>query len=268
MTENDLRAFLRSRRARISPEAAGLPRPPGVRRVPGLRREEVAQLAGVSVDYYVRLERGRNPHASPAVLDAVARALRLDPAERDHLFALAKPGRPQSRPAPGSVRPGLLHVLDNVSGIPALILDHRLDVLAMNRLARAFYPGFDEVPAGEWNMASFMFLDPAARELYVEWPETARENVGMLRLYAGRHPQDPRLADLVEALTTDPDFRRLWAEQDVYRPTYGDKRYRHPLAGELTLGFEAFTPSGAPHQTLGLYPVEPGSPSEAALRTL
>ncbi|MFD7834566.1 helix-turn-helix transcriptional regulator [Streptomyces sp. NPDC059761] len=222
----------------------------------------------MSVDYYVQLERGRNPHASPAVLDAVARALQLDAAERDHLFALAKPGRPQPRPAPEPVRPGLLHLMENISDIPALILDHRLDVLAMNRLARTFYPSFDEVPAGEWNMAHFMFLNPAARELYVEWPETARENVGMLRLYAGRHPQDPRLADILEDLTADPDFRRLWAEQDVYRPTYGAKRYRHPLAGELTLGFKAFTPSGAPDQTLGLYPVEPGSPSETALRTL
>ncbi|MGI5159877.1 helix-turn-helix transcriptional regulator [Microbispora sp. CA-102843] len=268
MTDSDLRDFLRSRRARVSPEAAGLPRPPGVRRVPGLRREEVAQLAGVSVDYYVRLERGRNPHASAAVLDAVARALKLDPAERDHLFALAKPSRPQPREVPESVRPGLLHALDNISGIPALILDHRLDVLAMNRLARTFYPGFDQAPAGEWNMARFMFLDPAARELYVDWGETARENVGMLRLYAGRHPQDPRLIRIVEDLTAHPDFRRMWADQDVYRPTYGAKRYRHSLAGELTLGFEAFTPAGAPRQTLGLYTVEPGSPSEVALREI
>ncbi|WP_328419197.1 helix-turn-helix transcriptional regulator [Streptomyces sp. NBC_00443] len=224
--------------------------------------------AGVSVDYYVQLERGRNPHASAAVLDAVARALQVEPAERDHLFALAKPGRRQSRTTPEAVRPGLLHVLENISGIPALTLDHRLDVLAMNRLARTFYPGFDEVPAGEWNLARFMFLDVAARELYVERPETARENVGMLRLYAGRHAQGPRLAQLIEDLTADPDFRRLWADQDVYRPTYGAKRYRHPLGGELTLGFKAFTPSGAPRQTLGLYPVEPGSPSDAALRTL
>ncbi|MFF4764771.1 helix-turn-helix domain-containing protein [Streptomyces sp. NPDC001292] len=268
MNESDLRDFLRSRRARVSPEQAGLPRPPGVRRVPGLRREEVAQLAGVSVDYYVRLERGRNPHASAAVLDAVARALKLDAAERDHLFALAKPSRPEPRQAPESVRPGLLHALDNITGIPALILDHRLDVLAMNRLARTFYPTFDELPAGDWNMARFMFLDPAARQLYVDWGETAHENVGMLRLHAGRHPQDERLARIVEDLTADPDFRRLWADQDVFRPTYGAKRYRHPTAGELVLGFEAFTPAGAPRQTLGLYPVEPGSPSEAALRAL
>ncbi|MBO1413234.1 helix-turn-helix transcriptional regulator [Streptomyces sp. FH025] len=268
MTDSDLRDFLRSRRARVTPEAAGLPRPPGIRRVPGLRREEVAQLAGVSVDYYVRLERGRNPHASAAVLDAVARALKLDPAERDHLFALARPARRQPRQAPETVRPGLLHALDNITGIPALILDHRLDVLAMNRLARTFYPSFDQLPPGAWNMARFMFLDTAARELYADWAETARENVGMLRLHAGRNPQDEHLARLVDDLTADPDFRRLWNDQNVYRPTYGTKRYRHPVVGELTLGFEAFTPAGAPHQTLGLYPVEPGSPSEVALRML
>ncbi len=266
--ETDLREFLRSRRARISPEAAGLPPHPGVRRVPGLRREEVAQLAGVSVDYYVQLERGRNTHVSAAVLDAVARALQLDDTERDHLFALAKPSGPQPLPNVQQVRPGLARVLDNITAIPAMVLGHRLDVLAMNRLARTFYPGFDDVAAGEWNMARFMFLDPAARDLYLDWAETARENIGMLHLYAGRNPRDPRLAALVGELSDDPDFRRWWPRQDVYRPTFGVKRYRHPIAGELSLGFEAFTPSGDLDQTLGLYTVEPGSPSEKILRTL
>lgn len=268
MAETDLRAFLRSRRARISPEAAGLARHSGVRRVPGLRREEVAQLAGVSVDYYVRLERGRNPHASAAVLDAVARVLQLDDAERDHLFALAKPSRPQPQPARAEVRPGLLHVLDNITEIPALLLGLRLDVLAMNRLARTFYPTFDTGPSGTWNMARFMFLDPAARDVYVEWHETARENVGMLQLHASHHPYDPHLGTLVEELSVDPDFRRLWAEQVVFRPKHGAKRYRHAVVGELTLGFEAFAPAGDPDQTLGLYTAEPGSPSADALRAL
>ncbi|MFE3226918.1 helix-turn-helix transcriptional regulator [Nocardia sp. NPDC059228] len=268
MIETDLREFLRSRRARISPEAAGLPPHPGVRRVPGLRREEVAQLAGVSVDYYVQLERGRNTHVSAAVLDAVARALQLDGTERDHLFALAKPTgrRPQSTIQ--QARPGLVRVLDNITAIPAMILGHRLDVLAMNHLARTFYPGFGDVPAGEWNMARFMFLDAAARDLYLDWSETARENIGMLHLYAGHHPRDPKLAALVSELSADPDFRHWWARQDVYRPTFGAKRYRHLIAGELTLGFEAFTPTGDLDQTLGLYTVEPGSPSERALRAL
>jgi transcriptional regulator with XRE-family HTH domain len=272
MSAADLRAFLRSRRARISPEAAGLPRSPGVRRVPGLRREEVAQLAGVSVDYYVRLERGRNAHASASVLDAVARALQLDDTERDHLYALAKPTRQRPRAAAQQAaqqaRPGLLQVLENISNIPAMILGPRLDVLAMNRLALSFYPDFDSLPPGEWNMARFMFLNDTARDLYRDWPETARENVGMLHLYASHHPHDPRLTELVGDLSADPDFRRWWADQDVYRPTYGAKRYRHPLVGDLTLGFEAFTPASDPGHTLGLYTVEPGSPSEHALRTI
>lgn len=267
--ETDIRVFLRSRRARITPEQAGLPMLPGVRRVPGLRREEVAQLAGVSVDYYVRLERGRSASVSVSVLEAVARALQLNDAERDHLFALAKPSRQRSRPAAGQrARQGLLRTLENIADIPALILGHRLDVLAMNRLAKSFYSEFDSLPAEERNMARFMFLNDAARDLYLDWPETARENIGMLHLYASHHPHDPRLSELVGELSADRDFRRWWADHDVYRPSYGTKRYRHPLVGELTLGFEAFTPMGDVDQTLGLYTVEPGSPSEHALRML
>ncbi|RMI28949.1 helix-turn-helix transcriptional regulator [Nocardia stercoris] len=223
---------------------------------------------GVSVDYYVRLERGRNRHVSTAVLDAVARALQLDATERDHLFALAKPVARQSQPTVQQARPGLVRVLDNITTIPALILGHRLDVLAMNRLARTFYPSFGDDSTGAWNMARFMFLDPAARDLYVEWSETARENIGMLHLYAGHHPNDPKLAALITELSADPDFRRWWPQQDVFRPTFGAKRYRHPDLGELTLGFEAFTPTGDLDQTLGLYTVEPGSPSDRTLRTL
>jgi transcriptional regulator with XRE-family HTH domain len=268
--ETDIRVFLRSRRARISPEQAGLPMLPGVRRVPGLRREEVAQLAGVSVDYYVRLERGRSASVSVSVLDAVARALQLNDAERDHLFALAKPARRRPRAAATQrARPGLLHALQNIADIPAMILGHRLDVLALNRLASSFYSDFDGLPPEERNMARFMFLNDAARDLYVDWSDTAREVVGMLHLYASHHPHDPRLSELVGDLSvSDRDFRRWWADQDVYRPSYGAKRYRHPLVGELTLGFEAFTPTGDLDQTLALYTVEPGSPSEHALRVL
>jgi hypothetical protein len=198
----------------------------------------------------------------------VARALQLDDTERDHLFALAKPTRQRPRAATQQARQGLLRVLENISDIPALVLGHRLDVLAMNRLALSFYPNFDDLPAGEWNMARFMFLNDTARDLYLDWPETARENVGMLHLYASHHPDDPRLTELVGDLSADPDFRRWWADQDVYRPTYGAKRYRHPLVGELTLGFEAFTPAGDTGHTLGLYTVEPRSPSENALRKI
>ncbi|MFE7775009.1 hypothetical protein ACFU5O_14105 [Streptomyces sp. NPDC057445] len=163
----------------------------------------------------------------------------------------------------------MLQALENIADVPALLLGHRLDVLAANHLARAFYRDFEGLPADEWNMARYMFLDAAARKLYVDWPETARENVGMLHLYASHHPRDPRLAQLVGELSVgDPDFRRWWADHDVYQPRYGSKRYHHPLVGDLTLGFEAFTPMGDPEQTLGLYTVEPGSPSENALRML
>lgn len=268
--EPDIRDFLRTRRARITPEQAGLPPHPGVRRVPGLRRDEVAQLAGVSVDYYVRLERGRSTSVSAAVLDAVARALQLNDTERNHLYALANPTRQRPHPrASQRARPGLLRALANIADIPALLLGHRLDVLATNHLARAFYRDFEGLPDGEWNMARYMFLDAAARDLYVDWLATAREIVGMLHLYASHHPRDPRLAQLVGELSVaDRDFRRWWAEHDVYQPKYGSKRYHDPLVGDLTLGFEAFTPAGDPDQTLGLYTVEPGSPSENALRML
>ncbi|MFD8762779.1 helix-turn-helix transcriptional regulator [Streptomyces mirabilis] len=269
--ETDLREFLRTRRARITPEQAGLPPHPGVRRVPGLRREEVAQLAGVSVDYYIRLERGRSTSVSESVLEAVARVLQLDDTERSHLFALAKPAR--RRPctvAAQRARTGLLRALDNITDVPALLLGHRLDVLASNHLIRALYPDFETLPAGEQNMARYMFLNPAARDLYSNyWVETAREIVGMLHLYTSHHPHDSRLAQLVGDLSrNDPDFRRWWADHDVFRPQHGTKRYHHPLVGELTLGYEAFTPIGDPDQTLGIYTVKPGSPSEDALRML
>ncbi|MGW3321720.1 helix-turn-helix domain-containing protein [Streptomyces virginiae] len=268
--ETDVRDFLRTRRARITPEQAGLAPHLGVRRVPGLRREEVAQLAGVSVDYYVRLERGRTTSVSAAVLNAVAHALQLNATERNHLFALADPTRQRPHASTAQrARPGLLRVLEIITDVPALLLGHRLDILAANHLARALYRDFEGLPAGERNMARYMFLAPEARALYADWPETARENVGMLHLYASHHPRDPRLARLVGELSDgDTDFRRWWSEHDVYRPEYGSKRYRHPLAGDLTLGFEAFTPMGDPDQTLGLYTVDPGSPSENALRTL
>jgi transcriptional regulator with XRE-family HTH domain len=266
----ELREFLRTRRARITPEQAGLPPQPGVRRVPGLRREEVARLAGISVDYYIQLERGRGAGVSASILQAVARALQLSDTECSHLFALAKPTRRRPRAmAAQRARPGLVQALENITDVPALVLGHRLDVLATNRLARALYADFDALPAGEQNMARYMFLDGAARDLYADWPRAARDTVGVLRLYASHHPHDPRLAQLVGDLSvSDPDFRRWWADHDVYQPQHGTKRYRHPLVGELTLSFQTLTPTGDPDQTLGLHTVEPGSPSENALRLL
>lgn len=266
----ELREFLRSRRARITPEQAGLPQEPGARRVPGLRREEVARLAGVSVDYYVRLERGRNLNVSESVLDALARALQLNDTERGHLFTVARPRRGRPRPlAPQRVRPGVRQVLTALTGIPALVLGRRLDVLDSNHLARALYTDFEALPPGERNMARFVFLDEGARGLYVDWADAARGVVAHLHLYAGSHPNDPRLAELIGELSLrDHDFRHWWADHDVFRREHGTKRYHHPVVGDLTLAYEALTLTDDPDQTLGLHTAEPGSPSEGALRLL
>jgi len=266
----ELRDFLRSRRARITPERAGLPPEGGARRVPGLRREEVARLAGVSVDYYVRLERGRNLNVSESVLDALARALQLNDVERSHLFAVARPRRGQRRPlVPQRVRPGMRQVLTALTGVPALVLGRRLDVLDSNHLARALYTDFEALPHRDRNMARFVFLDEAARGLYVDWADAARGIVAHLHLYAGSHPHDPQLAELIGDLSLrDQDFRRWWADHDVFRREHGTKRYHHPVVGELTLAYEALTPTDDPDQTLGLHTAEPGSPSEQALRLL
>jgi len=238
--------------------------------VPGLRREEVAQLAGVSVDYYVRLERGRRVNVSESVLDALARALCLSETERAHLLAIARPSRKRPGPVPPQrVRPGLRRVLDSVTDLPAIVLGRRLDVLATNHLARVFYADFEALPRLERNMARFMFFDDIARELYVDWPAAARSIVGSLRLYAGRHPTDPQLAELVGDLSIrDSDFRRWWADHEVHTRSYGTKRYHHPVVGDLTLACEVFTTTDDPEQTLGLHAAEAGSPSEQALHLL
>ncbi|MEV6903759.1 helix-turn-helix transcriptional regulator [Amycolatopsis sp. NPDC051372] len=265
-----LRDFLRSRRAKITPADAGLTPHPGPRRVPGLRREEVAQLAGVSVDYYVRLERGRNLNVSESVLDAISRALQLNDLERTHLFTLAKPTRSRPRPLPPQrVRPGLQLVLDSLHHVPAIVLGRRMDVLAANRLANALYTDFDALPPRSRNMARLIFLDDTVRGLYTDWEGAARGVVATLHLYAGRHPHDPALAELIGELSLrDQDFRRWWADHDVFERTHGVKHYHHPLVGELTLGYEAMTPVDDPEQTLGITTVEPGSPSEERLRLL
>jgi transcriptional regulator with XRE-family HTH domain len=266
----ELRDFLRTRRARITPEEAGLPPRPGARRVPGLRREEVAMLAGVSVDYYIRLERGRNVNASESVLDAVARAMRLDDTERAHLMMLARPSRARRRPlSPQQVPLALHRVLDAWTETPAVVLGRRMDVLVANRMARALYADFEALPRHERNMARYLFLDESARRLYADWESAARGIVAALHLYAGRHPQDPQLAELVGELSIrDVDFRLWWADHDVLAHTYGSKSYHHPVAGDLTLDYVALNPTGDPDLLLGLYTVEPGSPSEQGLRLL
>ncbi|WP_432038503.1 helix-turn-helix transcriptional regulator [Streptomyces cucumeris] len=264
--------FLRSRRARITPRQAGLSDDGGSRRVPGLRREEVAQLAGVSVDYYVRLERGRRLNVSETVLDAISRALRLDPVERTHLFQLAKPaaGRPRrtaTRPQP--VRPGMRDLLRILEHTPALVLGRRLDVLASNQMARALLTDFDALPHRERNLVRFMFCDETARTLYTHWDIHAHDMVASLRRDAGRHPHDPLPAELVGELSIgNEDFRRWWADQNVFRHTHGSKHFHHPIIGPLTLNHESLTLPADPNQRLSVYTAEAGSSSEEALRVL
>ncbi|MEU3183825.1 helix-turn-helix transcriptional regulator [Streptomyces sp. NPDC006923] len=262
--------FLRTRRARITPQDAGLPPSMGIRRVPGLRREEVALLAGVSAEYYERLERGRTKNASASVLDSVARVLRLNAAERDHLYALAAPtGSKRPRTAATRLRPGLRRALDLVTDVPALVLGPRQDLIAINDLGAAFYAGLDLLPPGQRNMLRYLFTVDAARELYDDWAATARTVVAELRRYAGTHPHDPKLADLVGDLAVrDRDFRCWWAEHDVYLRDHGSKRYHHPVVGDLELGYEAMKPVGEPDLTFGTHTVEAHSPSAEALALL
>lgn len=265
--KDELGEFLRSRRDRLRPDDVGLSGR-GRRRVPGLRREEIASLAGVSTDYYVRLEQGRNITASGDVLDALARALRLDEAEREHLHHLAKP-RPARRrpPRPQRVRPEVRRLMDGLA-TPAFVLGRRLDVLATNRMARALLADFDAMPAGERNHARWVFLDPRARDLYVDWETVARDNVAVLRMEAGERPGDEMLAALVGELSVkSPEFARWWAHHDVLVRGYGPKRFRHPIVGELEIHYEAVRLTDD-DQTLFLYCVERGSPSERALMLL
>ncbi|POM26588.1 hypothetical protein BTM25_09890 [Actinomadura rubteroloni] len=264
----ELGAFLRSRRARLRPDDLGLPGHGGRRRVPGLRREELAMLAGVSVDHYVRLEQGRTLHFSDAVLDAVARALRLDPAERDHLHRLARPSS-GTAPSPQEVRPGLRRLLDQAGDVPGYVLGRDLDVLAWNPLACALLADFGALPPRERNLARLIFLDPRLRDLYVDWRGKAGDVVAFLRLDASRRPGDPATTALVEELSAlSPDFRTLWAEHRLKDKTHGRYVYRHPVVGELELGFETLRLPDDPDQAFIAHTVEPGSPSETALRLL
>jgi transcriptional regulator with XRE-family HTH domain len=270
-TNSELRDFLHSRRAKVTPEQVGLTADGSNRRVLGLRREELAQLAGISVDYYTRLERGRRLNVSDSVLDSLARALLLSSTEREHLYRLARRNGsgPASDLARHRVRPGLQLVLDSLHESPALILGHRLDVLASNQLARALYTDWNALAPGQRNMARFVFFDAAARTLYADWPAAARSVVSALNLYAGRHPRDPDLADLVAELSArDQDFDRWWAARDVHRHTHGFKTFHHPLVGELTLRYETFRAFDEPDHMLGIDLAEPGSRAQESLHVL
>ncbi|MFJ1745633.1 helix-turn-helix transcriptional regulator [Streptomyces sp. NPDC088116] len=268
----ELREFLRTRRARITPEQAGVQPHPGPRRVPGLRREEVAYLAGVSADYYARLEQGRDLNISDSVLDAVARALRLSPTERDHLFDLARPPRARSRrraPAAQRIRPGLVNLLASLAHIPMFVIGHRMDILASNRLAHSVLTDFDALPARQRNFARYVFLDPTARERFEEWESMAADSVANLRRYSGRFPHDPRLAELIGELSVrDADFRRWWAGYDVHFATHCVKHVHHPDVGAMVFHGETLVFPEDPDQMVNLFTVEPDSPSAESLRLL
>ncbi|NJQ00779.1 helix-turn-helix domain-containing protein [Streptomyces zingiberis] len=263
--------FLRGRRARLTPGEAGLTDDGRARRVPGLRRDEVARLAGVSSEYYTRLEQGRSANPSPEVLDALARALRLDETEREYLSGLwaRKRGARRTPEPPQRIRPGVGLTLDALERVPAFVLGRRTEVLASNRLARAVLTDFDALPATKRQLARWTLLDPEARERCLDWERLAADTVAILRFEAGRHPGDRRLADLVGELTLGcPEFTGWWNDHRVLLRTHGTKRYHHPDAGDLTFAYESFAIPGSPGQTLCVYNAEPGSATARALRFL
>jgi transcriptional regulator with XRE-family HTH domain len=268
----ELSEFLRTRRARLKPEDVGLPDFGRYRRVPGLRREELAQLAGVSVAYYTRLEQGNGQHVSAEVLDAIARALRLSDAEHAHLTHLAKPKQRQKKKPAGrtqQVRGPLRTLLDTMEGGPAILVGRRSDILAWNRMAAAVFGDWAELPEHERNWARLVFFRPEYSDLFVDWEDKANDVVSQLRMDAGSHPDDPRLSALVGELSVkSQEFRRLWATHDVKEKCHGVQRLHHPLVGELDLRVESFRQADAHERMLVTYHAEPGSPSAEALRLL
>jgi transcriptional regulator with XRE-family HTH domain len=264
---NELGEFLRSRRARITPEQVGLPRGDR-RRVPGLRRDELARLAGVSVEYYARLEQGRSPNVSDSVLDAISNALSLNETETEHLRTLVRPTR-RARPSPrgAKVRRTVQLMLDQMDRLPAFVLGPRMDVLAWNRLADAVcdYSGHDEVP----NMCRRVFLDPRAHEIYQEWDRAAEETVAVLRWNASRNTNDRALAALIGELSIHSKrFRELWGRHDVRQKASGRKLLRHPLVGELDLAYESLPVPDHKDVLLVVYLAQPGSPTAEKLAVL
>ena len=270
----EIRKFLSSRRARITPEQAGLPAYGGNRRVKGLRREEVALLAGVSVDYYVRMERGSLASASDGVLEALASALQLDEAERDHLFHLARqsgaPSVPRRHKPAVTVRSTLQQVLDAISDVPAWISNGRYDVLAMNQLARALYSPVLADPRRPANTARFVYLHPEpARKFFVDYDQIARDAAAKLRMEAGRNPHDEKLIALVGELSTCSElFRQRWASQDVRLHRSGRKRVHHPVVGQLDLDVESLELPDEPNLRLNVYTAAAGTPTADGLALL
>jgi transcriptional regulator with XRE-family HTH domain len=271
-TRSEIRDFLTSRRGRISPEDVGL-QTYGHRRVPGLRREEVATLAGISVDYYNRMERGNLSGASESVLDAIARALRLDEAERAHLFDLARAAGPSARPRRRStkqnVRPSVQWMLDSMTGSAAIAENGRLDSLATNRLGRAFHSHLFDGSGRPVNFARFVFLDSRAKEFFADWERAAKDCAALLRLEAGRNPYDRELSGLVGELSTQSEqFRGHWAAHNVRLHNKGVKHFNHPVVGELELSYNRIELAADPGLTIVAYTAEPGSRSAEAFSLL
>jgi transcriptional regulator with XRE-family HTH domain len=272
-TRSEIREFLTSRRAKITPEQVGLATY-GSRRVPGLRREEVAVLAGVSVPYYTRIERGDMAGVSDSVLQALSRALQLDDAEHAHLFDLARAVQPTTtlrrrRTRKQPIRPSVQHILDAITGAAAFVRNDRLDVLATNTLGHALYSEMFARPARPANAARFIFLDPRAHDFYPDWNKAANDTVAVLRASAGRDPYDRCLSDLVGELSTQSEeFRMRWAQHNVRQHITGIKHFHHPVVGEISLTYDRLDLVADPGLTLYTYTAEPGSRDEETLRLL
>ena len=270
----EVREFLISRRALVNPEQVGLPAGTN-RRVKGLRRNEVATMAGVSIEYYTRLERGAISGASPEVLDSLAKALRLDDAERAHLFDLAHAASPVARPPrrrnskTWMAHQSLQWALDAVTAGPAFVRNGRMDLLAVNNLARAFYKEVYEMPGQPPNIARHTFLDERAQDFYPDWDLIAEVTVSILRTEAARDPHNKELHDLIGELSTrSEEFRRRWGAHNVRHHGTGSKTFHHPVVGDLTLAYEGLEMAAEPGLTLTIYAAEPGSASEQALQLL
>ncbi|WP_331772655.1 helix-turn-helix transcriptional regulator (plasmid) [Embleya sp. NBC_00888] len=272
-SSGELARFLRARRTRTSPQSAGPTPGPGVRRTPGLRREEPATLAGVGIDYYTRMERGKETRPGPAVIDALARALRLDDAEHQHLRDLAvRAARyaPQATPAPSrAVRPHVRLLLETLRPSPAYVVSRSMDVLAHNPGGLALYAGLEDWPDTQRNLGRYLFLHPAARDVFPDWDNQIRHCVARLRALAGTDPDAPDLTRLVgELLLKSPAFAGLWERYDVTGRKITTKIFQHPQVGKITLAFQGMALEGTPGHRMGIYTAEPGTPDHDAMLLL
>ena len=268
----ELGRFLRARRTQVTPAEVGFAPGAGVRRTPGLRREEVAALAGVSIDYYTRLERGRESHPSLAVVEALGRALKLDEDGQGHLRNLAIRAAHHAPVPPAAPSRAVSHqvklLLENLRPSPAYVTSRTLDLLATNPGALALYTGLENWPVRQRNLARYLFLHPQSRELYADWTTQIRGCVARLRALAGTDPDAPDLAGLIgELLLKSPDFAKLWDRYDVARASHGQKpkTFHHPQVGEITLSFQGMQLEGTPGHRLGIYVAEPGTPDHDAM---